>query len=294
MRTSPFHRTACIAVSLVSTVAGCASSSGGGPANEPPTLSALQAVYESVALAQNGGIHNVGWSMPATGMPTSCPTPPTRNCSFIIDVSSGGLTTSPLTTGMQTESYAWISLSSGLAVPALPVNVDTPAAEGDVPASGSTSRLPDMVVKGGQVLVVAEAPAVEQVSYVGDGVRIDHLATDGVTVAFSEIIASMNVVDVSGATAATLAGEIAAWLNQHRLASNAVLLKAGATFGPGAARERLHRESPEGRNGDPDQRRQQRRTVGPPLRHPRQQGVRRFAEGGAGLLSGGHGQGRTP
>jgi hypothetical protein len=217
-------------LALVSSV-GCG---GGGGANELPMLSALQAVYESVALASNGGIHDVMWSMPTTGMPTSCPTPPTRNCSFIVDASSAGLASSPLTNGKQTEHYAWISLSSNLAVPTLPVNVDTPAAVGDVPASGPTSRLPEMVVKGGQALVVAD-PAIVQVSYVGDLIQVDFLAADGVTVASSETIASMNVVDVSGTAVASLTGEIAGWLNKHRLTSNAGLLKAGATFGSGAA-----------------------------------------------------------
>jgi hypothetical protein len=194
----------------------------------------LQAAYESVALAKNGGVHNVLWSMPATGMPTSCPTPPTRNCSFIVDDSSGGLASSPLTAGSQTEQYAWTSLSSTLAAPALPVNVDTPAATGDVPAAGPTSRLPEMVVKGGQVRLISEAPTVVQVSYVGAVIRIDRLAADGVTVASSETIDSMNVVPVSG-TVASLGGEIGAWLNKHRLVSNAALLKAGATLGSGAA-----------------------------------------------------------
>jgi hypothetical protein len=228
---SPYTRNAWVAVSLASAVAGCGSSS----VEETPTLSALQTVYEGVALAKNGGVHNVFWSMPAAGMPTSCPTPPTRNCSFIVDVSSGGLTSSPLTAGKQTETFAWTSLSSGVAVPGLPINVDTPAATGDVPNSGPTVRLPEMVVKGGQVLVTSDNPDFEQVSYVGDNIRIDRLATDGATVISSETITSMNVVDVSGAAVATLAGEIGSWLSRHRMMSNGALLKAGATLGAGAA-----------------------------------------------------------
>jgi hypothetical protein len=168
-------------------------------------------------------------------MPTSCPNPPTRNCSFIVDVSSSGLAQSPLTAGKQTEVVAWVSLSSGLAVPTLPINVDTPAAIGDVPDSGPTSRSPDMVVRDGQVLLVAEDPAVVQVSYVGEGVRFDQLAADGVTVAHSNTVATMDVLDVGGATVAGLTGEIADWLDKHQLMSNPALLKAGATLLPGAA-----------------------------------------------------------
>jgi len=227
------RREACVAVALGCAMAGCGG--GGGDGKEPPTPSAVQAAYESVALAKNGGFHHLMWSMPATGMPTSCPTPPTRNCSFIVDVSSGGLTASPLTAGKQTEALAWTSLSSSLAVPGLPINVDTPAATGDVPASGPTSKLPDMVVKGGQVLLAADDPDAQQVSYVGDAIRIDHLAADRATVAYSETISAVNVVDVSGSTLASLPGEIGGWLNKHRLMSNAALLKPGATLAPGAA-----------------------------------------------------------
>ena len=222
-----------VALSLASTVAGCGG--GGGGVQEPPTLSALQVVYESVALAANGGLHNVLWSMPAAGMPASCPVPTTVNCSFIVDESSGGLAASPLSAGTQTEHSAWSSLASSLAVPALPVNVDTPAATGDVPADGPTLRAPDVVVKEGHLLLLSEDPTIQKVSYVGDHVRIDRLASDGATVATSETITAMNVVDVSGTTVGGLRSEIAGWLNKHRLVSNAALLDAGAAFGPGAA-----------------------------------------------------------
>lgn len=226
--------------SLGVALVGC----GGGGDDNAPTLSTSQTNYESFALATNGGIHNLLWKLPATGLPVS------SAGDFIVDISSAGLAASPLTGGTQANNAAWTSLSVALPVPALPINLSTPTSNPPfVPTTGQTERVPDRVVRNGAVFVVSSAPTtLQQVSYVGSNIRADVFAVDGTTIAYSNTISAVDVVPVNQqAVAAPTDATIASWLDSENLLSNAAaLLKPGAAFAAGSAYVKLTAT----RNGD--------------------------------------------
>jgi hypothetical protein len=206
---------------------GSGSGSGGG--STTPTLSSAQSAYESVALASNGGLHTLLWNLPASGLPSGSATP----AQFIVDISSGGLKTSPLTGGAQPEAAAWTSLSA-LSVPELPLNLP----QQSQPSAGPAVRLPTMVVQAstGAVFAVSSDPTdEEQVSYVGSNIQIDTLATDNHTVAYSTTVSGVTPVSVAGQSlAAPTDATLTAWLSAYNLSGNSALLKSGASFGSGS------------------------------------------------------------
>jgi hypothetical protein len=226
--------------SLGVALVGC----GGGGDDNAPTLSTSQTNFESFALATNGGIHNLLWKLPATGLPVS------GAGDFIVDIASPGLAASPLTGGAQANNAAWTSLSVALPVPALPINLSTPTSNpAFVPTTGHTERSPDRVLRNGAVIVVSSAPTtLQQVSYVGSNIRTDVFAVDGSTIAYSNTISAVDVVPVNQqAVAAPTDATIASWLDSENLLSNAAaLLKPGATFAAGSAYMKLTAA----RNGD--------------------------------------------
>ncbi len=213
------------------TVASCGGGSDAPSPTPPPpaTLSAAQAAYEGAALATNGGLHDMLWNLPATGAPS------TASGHFVADISSAGLTASPLANGVQAEALAWASLTPTLSAPTAPINISTPSGSPTrSSASGPTRALPAYVVKNGAVLRVSTSPpATEQrVGYVGENVQVDTLATDGTTVAFSTTITAVAAISVAGqSVAAPTDSTIAGWLNKYNMVANASLLKTGATFG---------------------------------------------------------------
>jgi len=213
-------------------VVGCGGDDDSTP-NRTPTLSTAQANYESFALASNGGTHSLLWTLPASGTPVNSAD------HFIVDSSSGGLAASPLTNGTQAALAAWTSLSSNLAVPALPINLSTPAGNPpNVPTTGSTYREPDRVVQKGAIIVVSSAPTtLQQVSYVGSDIQFDSFAVDGKTIAHSTTVSAVDLVSVDQQpVAAPTDATIASWLNSENLLANAAeLLKPGAAFATGAA-----------------------------------------------------------
>ena len=225
---------------LACSAAALASCGGGSDAPPPPpppppppaALSAAQAAYEGAALAANGGLHDMLWSFPATGAPS------TASGHFIADISSVGLASSPLASAVQAESLAWATLTPTLAVPTVPISISTPSGSPlRSSAAGPTKGFPGYVVKNGVVLRVATSPPVaeQRVSYVGDNIQVDTLATDGMTVAFSTTITAVAAISVAGqSVAAPTDSTIAGWLNKYNLVSNAPLLKAGATFALGS------------------------------------------------------------
>jgi hypothetical protein len=219
--------------SLGVAMVGCGGGGGGDEEPAPPSLSGVQAAYESVALAGNGGMHNLLWKLPTSGAPSA------GAGDFIVDIGSSGLANSPLTGGTQANSAAWTSLSSALALPTLPINLSVPTNNPVyIPTTGQTYRAPDRVVQNGAVLVVSSSPTtLQRVSYVGDNIRIDTLAVDGSTVAYGNLISMVNVVDVAAQPiAAASDGTLAMWLDREGLISNAAaLLKTGATFAAGSS-----------------------------------------------------------
>jgi len=92
-----------------------------------------------------------------------------------------------------------------------------------------------MVVRGGGVVVVSANPTLVKVSYVGEDIEIDTLASDGKTVAFGTTITAVNPISVTGQLiAAPTDRTLAGWLNKDYLVANGGLLKSGAAFEPGS------------------------------------------------------------
>jgi hypothetical protein len=120
---------------------------------------------------------------------------------------------SPLTAGPQKITpTAPVSIASTLSPPAV--------------------LIPDRFVVNGKIVV---ASTQDNVSYQGTGVRVDLLATDGVTVLDSELRSNYSIVPLSGAVAAAPA-EFAQFFNSPYF--NPTLLNAAATWNAGAAYEK--------------------------------------------------------
>lgn len=234
---------ACAGPALVSCGGGSSSTASSVPAPAPapapapspaPVLSTAQTNYESVALAKNGGIHDMLWSLPASGAPT------TANGNFFVDIASGGLANSPAGAGAQLESFAWTSLSASLTVPALPINIAIPSGTPTAsPTTGPTVRLPDLVMQSSGVVVAASNTpnTIEVVSYSGNDIQVNTIAVDGTTVAYSTMISAVGVVSVAGQSVAAPSDPlIAAWLAKYSLLANvAPLVKSASTFAAGSA-----------------------------------------------------------
>ncbi|GAB2884336.1 hypothetical protein GCM10027093_19130 [Paraburkholderia jirisanensis] len=159
---------------------------------------------EQFLLAPNA-TYRLDWHLPLSGTPAS-------GTSFISE-SHASMAASPLTAGPQklTET-APVSIARTLAPPAVVV--------------------PDRFVVNGQILV---AGSQSNVSYQGTGVRVDALATDGVTVLDSELRSNYSVVALTGAVVAAPA-EFAQYFNSPYF--NPTLLNATATWNAGAAYEK--------------------------------------------------------
>ncbi len=234
--TSINRLTASAAASLGLVLSGCG---GGGGGDEPaaPSLSTAQANYESFALAANGGVHSLLWKLPASGVPAA------GAGEFIVDIGSAGLSGSPLTQGTLANDASWTSLSTALPVPALPVNLSIPSNNPvSIPATGQTFRTPDRVVQGGAIVVVSSMPTTKQrVTYVGSDIRVDVMAVDGVTVAYSNIVSAFDVVPVAQ-QAVPVPGDatLALWLDRENFVGNAAaLIKPASKFAAGSAYARL-------------------------------------------------------
>jgi len=203
----------------------------GGTPETTPTLSTAQRNFESVALATNGGLHSLLWSLPASGKPSTTATP----AQFIVDITSGGLKESPLTHGTQNDTATWKSLATPLKVPPLPINLAPLVAdESSPPSIGPKVRLPFMAVEPGTgtAQVVSSDPTTgEQVSYVGSNIKIDTLAKGSDTIAYSTLITAVTTVSVAGEVIDSASNPLAkAVLEQFHLTGNAALLRSGATF----------------------------------------------------------------
>lgn len=226
------HWIACAAITaLGGAMVGCGGDDDDAP--PPPSLSSAQSAYESIALAANGGMWNLLWKLPASGAPS------VGGGDFIVSIGSSGLANSPLTNGTQANDATWTSLSNALTLPALPINLSVPTNNpAYIPDTGQTYRAPDRVVQGGAIVVVSSLPTTRQkVTYVGQDIRLDVLAVDGTTVAYSNLIREVLPVAVGQqSVVAPSDATLALWLNQENLITNAAaLLKPAATFAAGSS-----------------------------------------------------------
>jgi hypothetical protein len=166
-------------------------------------LSADQQAFEDLILAP-GGSHQLHWNLSFSGPQVSG-----TNYAFS-DLSV--MAASPLTAGPQASTQTQpVNLASTLSL-----------------LNGTPTR----VLKNGVILVVPVNGEVNVASYTGGNVRIDGLASDGATVALSQIRSGYSTVALSGAVVAAPA-DLAHWHNSFW--SNTAILNPAAEFASGAA-----------------------------------------------------------
>ena len=166
-------------------------------------LSTNQQIYENLILAPNAGSFLLHWNLNFSGPEISG-----TNYAFS---DSAVLLASPLTNGPQTaQQSAPQNLTSTLAL----------RAEG-----------PTRILKNGVVLVVPGAQNSSIASYVGSDVRVDSLASDHVTVAFTQIRSDYSFTALTGAVTSSPA-DFAHWFNSFF--SNPAILNTASTYTSGA------------------------------------------------------------
>jgi len=167
-------------------------------------LSDDQKVFESQALASAGGIHELVWNLMSTGAQV-----PGRNYLY---TDYGALSESPLTKGPQrVPQTAPVNLAASLALPVQPNR---------------------RVLKDGAILVVPDSNTVAVVAYEGTAVRVDTLADDGHTVAWSQLRSAFSSTALTGAVASA-PDELAH--AHYSLFANPASLDPAAIFKAGAA-----------------------------------------------------------
>ena len=184
------------------------SNAGGNATSSPATLalklSTNQQAFEDLILAPSAGSYLLHWKLLLQGVPIIG----THYAYSDFAV----LTKSPLTHGPQRNAQA------------APHNL---ASTLDLLAG-----TPTRVLKDGVVLVVPATQFMNVASYTGRDVQVDTLASDGMTVAFSQQRSDYATVPLSGLVVSAPA-ELAHWHNS--IWSNAAILDPAATFGAGAA-----------------------------------------------------------
>lgn len=166
-------------------------------------LSDNQQAFENLILSPATGSFLLNWNLNFSGGQVS-------GTNFAISDSSV-LAASPLTNGPQTGQQGTPqNLASTLALPTL---------------------TPRRYLKNGTILVVPATTQKLTVSYTGSDIRVDGLAADGTTVAYSEVRSDYAFVPLSGALSAT-PGEMAHWYNSFF--ANPGVLDAFASYAAGA------------------------------------------------------------
>jgi hypothetical protein len=165
-------------------------------------LSANQQAFENLILSPAAGSYYLHWNLNYAGGQTS-------GVNYAYS-DYGLMSASPLTNGPQTNAQsAARNLTTTLALPA--------------PSS------PTRVLKGGAVLVVG---ASSKVTYVSSDVRVDSLAVDNTTVAYSEVRSNYETVPLTGLVSSAPA-DFAHFHNSFF--SNANILNATATYAAGSS-----------------------------------------------------------
>jgi hypothetical protein len=167
-------------------------------------LSADQQAYEDLILAPAGGSHQLHWNLNFSG--------PQVNGTNFASSDLAVLGASPLTAGPQSSTQTQlVNLSSTLAL-----------------VSGTPTR----ILKNGAILVVPAEGQITVASYSGSSVKIDSLADDGATVAYTQVRSDYTTVALSGAVVAAPT-DLAHWHNSFW--SNAAILNPAVSFATGAA-----------------------------------------------------------
>ncbi len=165
------RRSACVLAAIAALLTACGGGSSDNDGVKPtnPTLSANQAAFEEFLLTPGGGSYLLHWSVSFTSAKGSLKT---------LYSDSSTLAASPLTSGPQ------ISIQTD------PVNLTTA-----LPAATVT---PTRVLKDGTILVVPAKGVVNRITYVGNDVRVDALAEDKTTIAYSAIRSNFETVALTG------------------------------------------------------------------------------------------------
>ena len=167
-------------------------------------LSTNQLAFEDLILVPSAGSHHLTWNLNFSG-------PETSGVNYAwSDFST--LALSPLTKGPQkTTQSAPVNMTSTLAL---------------------TLAGPTRVLKNGAILVVPATQSSTIASYVGDDVRVDYLAEDNATVAWSQMRTGYSTVSLTG----VLAGSTDDFAHYHNsFYSNSAILNPAATYQAGAA-----------------------------------------------------------
>lgn len=168
-----------------------------------PQLSADQAIYENLNLLPSAS-YSVIWSLPDAGIPA------TNGANYLYS-SNASLALSPLTNGPQAApNSAAQSLATTLSVPAI---------------------APVRYLIGGKILATA-VPTKAVVSYLASAVKVDTLASDGVTTVQSQVRSGFSSTPLTGLVKAAPA-DFAQYY--HALYFNPSLLNSTATWAPDAA-----------------------------------------------------------
>lgn len=165
--------------------------------------SANQQTFESLILAPAAGSHLLRWNLNLAG-------PQASGTNYVYSEFSVH-THSPLTAGPQTTAQS------------APTNL--------APSLALIDAGPTRILKNGAILVVPATQASNRVSYVASDIKLDSLAADNTTVAYSQIRTAYSFTALAGALAASPA-DFAQWHNS--IFANPAILTAGATYGAGA------------------------------------------------------------
>ncbi len=212
-----FNRpSACVIAAVAVLLSACGGGGSDAPANTDtgigggvkpttpttPTLSANQAAFEEFLLNPAGGSYQFRWSTVLSGSTVTLRS---------LSADFATLTASPLTAGPQ------ISVQS----PTINVSQTLPTIE----------PLPTRILKDGAILVVPGTGGANRVTYVGNDVRVDTLAEDKSTVAYSFLRTDFQNVSLSG----PLTSAPTDLLRFHdQLLAHPVAVDPSATFLPGS------------------------------------------------------------
>ena len=205
------HKHVVALVALSGLLAACGGGSDGGVSEKAgaqaagtPVLSANQQAFESLMLAPASGSYLMHWNLAYAGNQTSGTHYAYSDASV--------MSASPLTNGPQIVTQG------------APQNLATTLA--------LVAPAPTRVLRNGVVLVVPENGAASKVSYVGNDVRVDSLAADNVTVAYSVVRGDYETVALTG-TVGTTPADLAHFLNSFF--SNPSVLDAATSYATGAS-----------------------------------------------------------
>jgi hypothetical protein len=190
-----------VALGLSALLAGCGGGGSSSSSGSQATLSADQAASEQFLLAPNAS-YSLHWILPISGTPV--------NGANYFTEAHATMAASPLTAGPQKL------------IETSPTSIAN--------TLGVVGEAPARYLINGAILIGASS--LSQVSYQGTGVRIDALATDGVTVVGSTLRTNYSVVPLSGAVVAAPT-EFAQFFNS--VYYNPILLNKSTTWSTGAA-----------------------------------------------------------